>query len=58
MKRILAVLFIVALAFATLSGCCTEDCSKCTELCQSALDKAQTIEASCTASAKAAGMPQ
>ena len=31
------------------------DCAKCKELCQSALDKAQTIEQSCTASAKAAG---
>jgi hypothetical protein len=58
MKRILAVLFVVALAFTTISGCCGlggDDCCKCKELCQSALDKAQTVEASCTASAKAAG---
>jgi len=57
MKRILAVLFVVALAFTTISGCCglNDDCSKCKELCQSALDKAQTVEAACTASAKAAG---
>lgn len=55
MKRILAVLFVVAFAF-TLVGCCgTDECTKCKELCQSALDKAQSIEASCTASAKAAG---
>ena len=57
MKRIVAVLFCVALAFTMISGCCGvgDDCSKCKELCQSALDKAQSIEASCTASAKAAG---
>jgi len=56
MKKILAVLFVVAFAF-TIAGCCglEGDCAKCKELCQSALDKAQSIEASCTASAKAAG---
>jgi len=57
MKKILAVLFVVAFAF-TIAGCCgvgESDCAKCKELCQSALDKAQSIEASCTASAKAAG---
>jgi hypothetical protein len=57
MKRIVAVLFVVALSFTMISGCCGlggDDCKKCTELCQSALDKAQTIEASCTASARAA----
>jgi len=55
MKRIVAVLFVVALAFTMMSGCCgMDDCKKCTELCQSALDKAASIEASCTASARAA----
>ena len=55
MKRIVAVLFVVALAFTTISGCCgTTDCAKCTELCQAALDKAAAIEQSCTASARAA----
>jgi len=55
MKRIVAVLFVVALAFTMISGCaCNDDCKKCTELCQSALDKAQSIEQSCTASARAA----
>ncbi len=54
MKRIVAVLFVVALAFTMISGCATDDTKKCTELCQAALDKAQSIEQSCTASARAA----
>ncbi len=55
MKRIVAVLFVVALAFTMISGCaCTQDAKKCTELCQAALDKAQQIEQQCTASARAA----
>ncbi|ABK16175.1 DUF6684 family protein [Syntrophobacter fumaroxidans] len=55
MKRIMAVLFVVALAFTMISGCCaTTDCKKCADLCQAALDKAQAIEQSCTASARAA----
>jgi hypothetical protein len=48
MKRIVAVLFVVALAFTMISGCaCEQDCKKCTELCQSALDKAQLISLVC-----------
>ncbi len=55
MKRIVAVLFVVALAFTMISGCaCSNDAKKCTELCQAALDKAQAIEQQCTASARAA----
>ncbi|NSW85639.1 MAG: hypothetical protein HPY84_04860 [Syntrophobacteraceae bacterium] len=55
MKRIMAVLFVVALAFTMVSGCaCTDDAKKCQELCQAALDKAQAIEQQCAASARAA----
>jgi hypothetical protein len=55
MKRIVAVVFVVALAFTMISGCaCTQDAKKCTELCQAAMDKAASIEQSCTASARAA----
>ncbi|MBP8645020.1 MAG: hypothetical protein KBH99_02730 [Syntrophobacteraceae bacterium] len=55
MKRTLGVLLVLALAFTMVSGCaCTDDAKKCQELCQAALDKAQAIEASCSASAKAA----
>ncbi len=55
MKRIVAVLFVVALAFTTMSGCCcSTDAKKCTELCQAAMDKAAAIEQQCSASARAA----
>ena len=56
MKRIVALLFVVALAFTMISGCCVHNriAKKCTELCQAAMDKAQAIEQSCTASARAA----
>ena len=55
MKRMLAVFCVLALAFTMVSGCaCTNDAKKCTELCQSALDKAQQVEASCTSAARAA----
>jgi outer membrane murein-binding lipoprotein Lpp len=55
MKRIIAVLFVVAFAFTTLSGCaCVEDANKCKELCQAALDKAQQVEQSCASYAKQA----
>ncbi|RPJ08907.1 MAG: hypothetical protein EHM36_04900 [Deltaproteobacteria bacterium] len=55
MKRILAVVFAVALAFTMVSGCCSvQEVKKCQELCQSALDNARAIEQSCAASAKAA----
>ena len=55
MKRIMAVFFVVALAFTMVSGCCnTQEVKKCQELCQQALDNAKAIEQSCSASAKAA----
>ena len=55
MKRIIAVLFVVAFAFTLVSGCaCTQDAKKCTELCQAALDKAQQVEQSCANYAKQA----
>lgn len=54
MKRLMAALFVVAFAFSIV-GCCNQaDIKKCQELCQGAMDKAQAIEQSCTASAKAA----
>ncbi len=50
MKRVVAVLFIVAL----MSGCAyTDDCKRCTELCQAAVDKAAAVEQTCTSSLKA-----
>ncbi len=55
MKRILAVVFVVALAFTMVSGCaCTQDVKKCQELCQQALDNAKAIEQQCAANARAA----
>jgi len=55
MKRIVAILFVVAFAFTLVSGCaCTQDAKKCTELCQAALDKAQQVEQSCANYAKQA----
>ena len=55
MKRMMAVFFVVALAFTMISGCaCTQDAKKCTELCQTALDKAQAVEAQCVSAARAA----
>ncbi len=53
MKRIVAVMFVVAIAFTMVSGC-AQDAKKCTELCQTAMDKAAAIEQQCTASARAA----
>lgn len=53
MKRVLAVLFVVALAFTMISGCACTD-KKCQELCSTAMDKAQSIEQQCTSSARAA----
>jgi Asp-tRNA(Asn)/Glu-tRNA(Gln) amidotransferase A subunit family amidase len=53
MKRIVAVMMMVALGFTMISGCACGG-SKCEELCQAALDKAQQIEQSCAASARAA----
>ncbi|GKT06771.1 hypothetical protein [Desulforhabdus sp. TSK] len=55
MKRILAILCVVALAFTMVSGCaCSKDAKKCTEMCATAMDKAQAIEQQCSASARAA----
>jgi outer membrane murein-binding lipoprotein Lpp len=57
MKRILAVCFVVALAFTSFYGCCDPaQVKKCTELCQSANDKAAALEQQCAANAKAAEM--
>ena len=53
MKRIAALLCVVALAFTMISGC-AQDGKKCTELCQAAMDKASAIEQSCSASASKA----
>jgi hypothetical protein len=55
MKRTLAVMFVIALSCALISGCaCYQgDCQKCTELCQAALDKAKATEQSCANSLKA-----
>ena len=55
MKRVLAVLFVVALAFTMVSGCCNmNEVKKCQELCQSALDNAKVIEQNCANAARAA----
>lgn len=55
MKRLLAALFVVAFAFSIVGCACNQaDIKKCQELCQGAMDKAQSIEQSCAASAKAA----
>ena len=55
MKRVIALLFVVAFAFTLVSGCaCSQDAKKCTELCQAALDKAQQVEQSCANYAKQA----
>lgn len=54
MKRMMAVLFAVALAFTMVTGCASQDAKKCSELCQSALDKAQAVENQCTSAARAA----
>ncbi|MGO9018219.1 MAG: hypothetical protein ACLQVJ_07690 [Syntrophobacteraceae bacterium] len=55
MKRTLAIMFVIALSCALISGCsCLQgDCQKCTELCQAALDKAKTTEQTCSASLNA-----
>jgi hypothetical protein len=54
MKRIMAVMMMVALAFTMISGCACGDAKKCTELCQAALDKASQVEQSCANYAKQA----
>ncbi len=55
MKRVLAVLFVVALAFTMVSGCAsTQDVQKCQEMCSTAMNKAQTIEQQCATNARAA----
>ncbi len=55
MKRVLAVLFAVALAFTMVAGCAsTQDVKKCQDMCAMAMDKAQATEQQCAASARAA----
>jgi len=55
MKRILAICFVVALAFTSIYGCCSpSEVKKCQELCQAANDKAAAIEQQCAQNAKAA----
>jgi hypothetical protein len=54
MKRILSVLILVAFAFTMVGCACVQDAKKCTDLCQSALDKATQIEQSCANYAKQA----
>jgi uncharacterized lipoprotein NlpE involved in copper resistance len=54
MKRVMSILLVIAFAF-TLVGCaCTQEAKKCSELCQSALVKAQQVEQSCANYAKQA----
>ena len=53
MKRIMSAMFVVAMGFTMISGCCA-DAKRCTESCAAAMDKAASIEASCSSSAKAA----
>ncbi|MGA2937230.1 MAG: hypothetical protein ABSF52_09050 [Syntrophobacteraceae bacterium] len=52
MKRIVAVLFVVALAFTMIPGCCGTKAT--TDTYATCMDKCQSIEQSCTASARAA----
>lgn len=54
MKRIVAVLFVVALAFTMIPGCCGMKKEATTDTYSSCMDKCQSIEQSCTASARAA----
>jgi len=55
MKRILAVLFVVAMAFTMVSGCATtQEVQKCQEMCAMALDRAQAVEEQCIESAMSA----
>jgi hypothetical protein len=56
MKRTLAVMFFIAFSCALISSCaCVQnDCTKCTELCQAAMDKAKATELSCSNSLQAA----
>jgi outer membrane murein-binding lipoprotein Lpp len=55
MKRILAVLFVVALAFTMVAGCAsTKEVKQLQEQTQQALDRAKAAEQQCTASANQA----
>ncbi|MGV8074495.1 MAG: hypothetical protein AB2L11_08070 [Syntrophobacteraceae bacterium] len=54
MKRIMVVFMMLAFAFTVISGCACGQKNKCEELCQSALDKAQSVEQSCASYAKQA----
>jgi hypothetical protein len=55
MKRVIAVLFVIALSFTMLSGCCSlQECKKVQADTQAALDRAQAIEQKCAADAQSA----
>ena len=55
MKRILAVLFVIALAFTMISGCASvQEVKKLQADTQAALDRAQSIEQKCAADAQSA----
>jgi hypothetical protein len=55
MKRVIAVLFVIALAFTMISGCASlQDVKKLQADTQAALDRAQSIEQKCAADAQSA----
>lgn len=55
MKRIMAVLFVIALAFTMVSGCAsTKEVKMLQDQTQQALDRAQAVEAKCNQDAQAA----
>ncbi len=55
MKRLLAVLFVVALAFTMVSGCATtQEVQRCQEMCAMAMDRAQAAESKADAAVLAA----
>ncbi|HAA05627.1 MAG TPA: hypothetical protein DCZ69_16275 [Syntrophobacteraceae bacterium] len=55
MKRIIAVVFVIALAFTMISGCASiQEVKKLQADTQAALDRAQSIESKCAADAQSA----
>jgi outer membrane murein-binding lipoprotein Lpp len=55
MKRVIAVLFVIALAFTMVSGCASvSEVKKLQADTQAALDRAQMVEQKCAADAQAA----
>jgi hypothetical protein len=55
MKRIIAVVFVIALAFTMVSGCAsTKEVKMLQDQTQQALDRAQAVEQKCAADAQAA----